>query len=85
MEDTRDRQQNPEQDEERKEPRSGLPLGKIAGGVCAFLALALYIVWIGSEMGSHAASGTFEMWAIFGAIFIGVVALLAGGASMRRH
>lgn len=97
MEDTRDRTQDkrssgrsgPEvKQKEKKSTRDtgdGPSIGKIAGGGAVFLILALYFVWIGNEMGSHAASGSFEMWAIFGAILIGVVALVAGGASMRRH
>ena len=58
---------------------------KVAGGVGVFVVLALYFIWIGTEMGSHAVSGTSEMGAIFGAIFLGVVALIAGGAMMRRN
>ena len=56
----------------------------IAGGIGIFLILGLYFVWIGNEMGSHAISGTSEMWAIFGAIFLGVLALVAGGAISRK-
>ncbi len=56
----------------------------LAGGVAIFALLGMYFVWIGNEMGSHASSGTFEMWAIFGAIFLGVAALVAGGAMSRR-
>jgi pheromone shutdown protein TraB len=97
MEDTRDKQKKqeesgrsePEAEKKDKKPTrdtgKGPSMGKIVGGGAAFLALALYFVWIGNEMGSHAVSGSFEMWAIFGAIFIGVVAMIAGGASMRRR
>ncbi len=98
MEDTRDRQRQdreapgrsePDTEDQEKKPTKdsgeGPSMGKIAGGGAVFLALALYFVWIGNEMGSHAVSGSFEMWAIFGAILIGVVALIAGGASIRRR
>jgi hypothetical protein len=88
---TRENDETDEADNEAGEPdetgesSDGPSMGKIAGGAAVFLVLALYFVWIGNEMGSHAVSGSFEMWAIFGAIFIGVVALIAGGASMRRR
>jgi hypothetical protein len=57
---------------------------RILGGVGVFVVLALYFVWIGEEMGGHAISGTTEMLAIFGAIVLGVVALLAGGSLGRK-
>jgi hypothetical protein len=57
---------------------------RILGGVGVFVVLALYFVWIGEEMGGHAISGTTEMLAIFGAILLGVVALVAGGALSRK-
>ncbi len=57
----------------------------IAGGAAVFLLLAIYFVWIGSEMGSAAISGTTEMWAIFGGIFLGVLALVGGGAISRHR
>jgi hypothetical protein len=70
---------------ESKQPEKRKRVKGLAGGIGIFLILAIYFVWIGSEMGSHAISGTFEMWAIFGAIFLGVLALLAGGAISRRR
>jgi cation transport ATPase len=70
---------------ESQEPEKGERKKGIAGGVAVFVALGIYFVWIGNEMGSHAISGTFEMWAIFGAIFLGVIALVAGGAISRRR
>jgi hypothetical protein len=66
-------------------PKPSHLLRKVAGGVIVFLLLGIYFVWIGSEMGAHATAGSTEMWAIFGGIFIGVVAALAGGAMMRRN
>lgn len=73
-----------ENSSESKEPETRKRAKGIAGGVGIFLVLAIYFAWIGSEMGSHAISGTFEMWAIFGAIFLGVVALVAGGAISQK-
>lgn len=58
---------------------------QILGGVGVFALLALYFAWIGNEMGSAAISGTTEMAAIFGAIFLGVLALVAGGAISQRR
>jgi cobalamin biosynthesis Mg chelatase CobN len=82
--------EGPESDEsedsesgEAKKPEKRERAKGVAGGVGIFLVLAIYFVWIGSEMGSHAISGTFEMWAIFGAILLGVLALVAGGAMTR--
>ena len=63
-------------------PRS---VKKLASGVAVFVMLGIYFFWMANEMGAHAISGKTEMAAIFGAILVGVVAALAGGAFMRRH
>jgi hypothetical protein len=78
-------QEETEDPEQAKEAEKKNRTKGIAGGVGIFLVLAIYFVWIGNEMGSHALSGTFEMWAIFGAIFLGVAALVAGGAISRKR
>lgn len=80
-----DSQEETEDPEKAKESEKKKRTKGVAGGVGIFLILAIYFVWIGNEMGSHAISGTFEMWAIFGAIFLGVAALVAGGAISRKR
>jgi len=71
----------PEESEEEGPNKSRL---RLAGYIGAFLVLGAYFVWIGAEMGSHAGTGHMEMIAIFGAIFLGVAALAAGGIIKRR-
>jgi hypothetical protein len=50
----------------------------IWGAVLAFAALAIYFIWLGKEMGGATPDGEGELAAVFVAILIAVVALVAG-------
>jgi hypothetical protein len=69
-----------ESEAESAKPKRWRQTARFAGAFVLFLILIVYFVWIASEMGAHTQAGAVEFGAIFGAIFLGVVSLLAGGA-----
>ena len=56
----------------------------ILGGTLAFVALAVYFIWLGKEMGGATPTGSSELAGIFAAILLAVLAL-AGGALLGRN
>lgn len=73
----------PEESPDGEQPRRS-SLKHILGGTLAFVALALYFIWLGKEMGGATPTGGSELAGIFAAILVAVLAL-AGGALLGRN
>jgi hypothetical protein len=70
--------QQPEKPAPEEQPNSRSPsIRKILGGVLAFAALAIYVIWLAKEMGGTQ-NGTGELAGVFAAILVALVALVEG-------